>query len=83
MHGVGGRGKNDKESFLMDLLVHPWHLCICLHSKRGSEPQRTGVMRTLRRKGNYREGELMPRSQGHYLIIQVLSLFSPENKNLK
>lgn len=35
------------------------------------------------RRGNYRDGELMPRSQGHYLSIRVLSLFSPENKILR
>lgn len=29
------------------------------------------------------DSDLVPRSQGYYLIIQVLSLFGPENMVLK
>lgn len=36
--------KNDKESLSWTFLVHPLQLCLGLHSKAASEPQRTGVM---------------------------------------
>lgn len=43
-----------------------------------SKDKNYGNWGTSRR--NYRDSELIPRGQGHYLRSQVLSPFSPENK---
>lgn len=79
-----GTSQDDKGSLLVDLPCADRGTCVCLHSKAGAESGRGGQESRdhVGRRGN-RDSELMPRSQGHYLRIRVLSLFSPENKVLK
>lgn len=65
-----GKRQSDKECLLMGLPC-VLHICICVHP-RGSNLRQESCEHVGRR--NYRECEQMPRSQGHYLIIQVLSI---------
>lgn len=70
--GAGGR------TFLC--IVAP--LCKFTFQKRVRASEDRSHM-NIREEEGTTDSELTLRSQGHYLIIQVLSLFSPENMVLK
>ena len=78
-----GKSQSDKESLLPDFPCADVEPVYDYIPKEGQSLRGQESCDHVGRRGNYRDGELMPRGQGHYLRIQVLSLFSPENKILK
>lgn len=79
------RSQSDKENLLDLPCADSRPVCVYI-PEEGSETQGLRVQGSrdhVGGGGSYRDSELMPRSQGRYLRIQVLSLFRPENKILK
>lgn len=67
-----GKRQSDK-ALSQAFRVHTLHLSICVHSRRRSDLRGQESCEHMGRR-NYRDCERAPRSQGHYLIIQVLSI---------
>lgn len=68
-----------KQAFLRPFLVHPGVLCTSADLPKEGPRLRGQESCDTREEEGTADRDLMARSQGRYLIIQVLSLFSPEN----
>lgn len=78
-------GKERDQEGLLEVLPRRRLRCTSAYvytPKEGQSPRGQESRGLAGRRGTT-DSDLVPRSQGHYLIIQVLSLFSPENMVLK
>lgn len=82
-HGAGRAGHMGKtatkQAFSRTFLVHPGVLCTSADLPEEGQRLRGQESCDTREEEGTADRDLTARSRGHYLIIQVLSLFSPEN----